>query len=106
MQSTAGATGLGLRLGNASATISTCYAKWMIAQTSNGTSQSFIYDQLSPTTNVTSTLAPTANTDMVVTCQGTFRVTAAGTVAIQIRSETGTSVSIRPESLLFIKKVA
>lgn len=105
-QSTATKTGIGLRIGQATATLSTCVGKCFISQDANGKSQSFQYDQLTSTTNVTSVSVTTANTNFVVLGFGTFRVTSAGTVAVQIRSETGTAVSIRADSIFQIKRIA
>lgn len=105
-QSTAKNTGIGLRVSNVSATVSTCTGKWFISQNANGTSQSFQYDQLTSTTNVTSASAEAANTNFMAVGLGVFRVTSAGTVAVQIRSETTTAVSIRAESVFQIKRVA
>jgi hypothetical protein len=82
--------GIGLRISNVSATVSTVYAKWKIPQAANGTTKNFIYDQLSATTDVTSASTNAANTNQIADGSGVFRVTAAGTVAIQLRSETDT----------------
>jgi hypothetical protein len=105
-QSTATNTGLGLRISNATATISSVLGKWMIGQAADGTSKNYQYDQLSATTNASSASAAAANSDFIVHGQGKFVVSVAGTVAVQLRSETGTSVSIRPNSVLILKKVA
>lgn len=105
-QSTAKNTGIGLRIGGGGATLSTCVGKWFISQNANGTSQSYQYDQLTSTTNVTSASAAAANTNFMVVGLGVFRVTSAGTVAVQIRSETTTAVSIRADSVFQIKRVA
>jgi hypothetical protein len=105
-QSAATNTGVGFRISNVSATVSTMYGKWFISQAANGTAQSFQYDQLANNTNVTSASSIAANTNFSVTGSGVFRVTAQGTVAIQIRSETGTQVLVQPDAILEIEKIA
>lgn len=103
-QSTANATGIGVRLGAVTATIATPVGiKWSIAQAGNGTDKNYEYDQITPTDNISSTAAAAANTNFLVRGEGVFQITAAGTVAVQFRSETGTAVSLRPLSSLFIK---
>lgn len=104
-QSTATNTGVGFRLGAGSAVLGITFGQWQISQAANGTAKTFQYDQLNATTNVSSASTVTANTDAVVKGSGSFTITTAGTVAIQLRSETGTSVSARVGSLFFIKKV-
>lgn len=104
-QSTATGTGVGLRMNGITATVSSCYAKWNIAQAANGTAHDFGYDQLAITTNVTSASTLAANTDAVAIVKGTFTVSSGGTVAIQLRSETGTAVSIRGLSYLTIEAI-
>lgn len=106
-QSTAAGTGIGLRFGVGTATATNCFGKWKIAQAANGTSKDFEYDQLSTAENVTSASVPTVNTNFLVQGEGFIQTSTAGTINIQIRSETnGTGVSIRPGSLFFLKKVA
>lgn len=89
MQSTQAASGVGVRIINGTATLSTVYGKWSISQGADGVSQAFIYDQTSTSTNVTSASVNTLNSNFVVMGDGVFRVTVAGTVAIQIRPEVG-----------------
>lgn len=105
-QSTAGGTGLGLRIGAGTAVLGATFANWDIKQAGNGTSSNYEYDQTTATTNVSSASAPAANTDFVCSGQGIFTVNTAGTVAVQLRSETTTAVSIRIGSIFFIKKIA
>lgn len=105
-QSSATATGIGVRLGSGTATLGAINALWSISQAANGTAQLFTYNQLATNTNVTSASALAANTDLSVIGNGVFQVTVAGAVAIQIRSETNNSaISIRPGSAVTIKKV-
>jgi hypothetical protein len=105
-QSTAAGTGFGVRLGQGTATLGTIGANWFIAQAADGTAKFFGYDQTLVTDNVTSASVQTANTNAVFTGQGAFTVTSAGTVTVQIRSETnGTGVSIRAGSMLTIEGV-
>lgn len=105
-QSTAANTGVGLRLGAGTATLATTFARWEISQAADGIGKTFIYDQLNATTNVSSASVATANTNFIVTGRGIFEVTTSGTVAIQLRSETGTSVSIRIGSNFNLKKLS
>lgn len=106
MQSTAATTGVGLRLGAGSATISTCLAKWALPLNANGTTLFYWYQQLSDTTDAVSSAIQTINTDYMAHGDGLFIVTSPGTVAIQLRSETGTSISIRAGSYLVLEKIA
>jgi len=105
-QSSVLATGMGIRIGAVTATLTPCFGKWFIAQNANGQSQSFIYDQLTSTTNITSASVPTANSDALIFGSGSFSVTVAGTVAIQIRSENnGTAISLRTGSMFVIEGI-
>lgn len=104
MQSAAANTGIGVRIGAGTATLTTAYAKWSIAQAAAGTAQAFVYDQTTATTNVTSASVPVANSNIVVNGEGVFRVFVAGTVQIEIRSETnGTAVTLQPDAAFVIE---
>jgi len=106
-QSTAGATGIGVRVGAGTATLGVTHAKWFFDQGIDGTGKNFQYGQTTPTTNTTSASVQTANTDFTFTGQGYFNVTAQGTVAIQLRTETaGTAVSLRPGTVFLVEKIA
>lgn len=62
------------------------------------------YSIIASGTNVTSTAVPVANTDYTLTMDGTFEVTTAGTVAIQMRSEVALSnVTLQPGTFLQIE---
>ena len=102
-QSTSVNEGLGVRISSVGATLGYCFSKWAIATNATGTSTDFLYDQLTETTNISSTAVNTANRDFLVKGVGTFSVTVAGTVAIQLRSETCGSVSLRTNSTLIIE---
>lgn len=105
-QSTATTTGIGFRMNVGSATVSQCVAKWNISQAANGVSHDFEYDQLNTSTNVTSASTLVANTDALTSVEGTFNVTAQGTMQIQFRSEINASaVSIRAGSYLLIEAI-
>ena len=105
-QSTATGTGVGLRIGQGTAVIGTPTGiQWSIGQSGNGTNKNFQYHQTSPTDNISSTASDAANANFVVIGVGVINVTTAGTISAQLRSETGTSVSVRPNSILFIKAV-
>jgi hypothetical protein len=106
MQSTALGIGVGLRLVNGTATISVVNINWTFSQGAAGTDKNFEYSQLALADNVTSASVVTANTNLPVAGDGVFRISVAGTIAIQIRSETnGTGVSIRPDSSVIFRKV-
>jgi hypothetical protein len=105
-QSTALTTGIGLRFQNATATVTTVNLNWTLNQAAAGTAKDFSYNQITLADNVTSASVITANADFAVHGDGVFRVTVAGTVAIQIRTEVNASgVSIRPDSTVIFKKV-
>lgn len=105
-QSASNTNGIGVRLVNGTATVSSTNIAWAIAQGANGVSQKFQYDQIATTTNVTSSSSNAANTDFAITGDGLIRVTAAGTLAIQIRSElNGTVSTLLADSFLEISLV-
>lgn len=104
-QSTVATTGVGFRVSAVGGALSGAYAKWEVSQNADGTNKDFVYDQLVPGTNVTSPSVQTANTDLVVAVSGTFTVSGAGTVAIQMRSETGVAVSVRAGSYITIEAI-
>jgi hypothetical protein len=105
-QSTVLATGYGLRLAVGTATISEVAINWTFTQAGAGTDKDFEYQQISLADNITSASVVTANANFAAHGDGVFRVSVAGTVAIQIRSENnGTGVSIRPNSTVIFKKV-
>jgi hypothetical protein len=104
MQSGATQAGVGIRVSNVSATVTTCAAKWYIDQGANGTAQAFQYNQSAANTNVTSASVAVANAAFNVVGDGVFKVTTAGTVAIQIRSETnGTAATILTDSVFIME---
>ena len=106
-QSAATATGVGFRITNGTATVTTMYGKWYNSQAADGTAKSFQVDQLNSTTNVTSTSSSAANSNANISGEGVFRVTVAGTVAIQIRSEVGGSqVLVQPDAVFVIEQIA
>lgn len=99
MQSTQTTAGVGVRVAPVTATVTTVSAKWNIAQGTNGVSHDFEYDQILTTDNVTSASVAAANTNFSVNGMGVFRVTVAGTVAIQTRTETaGQTATLQPDA--------
>ena len=103
MQSNSATNGVGVRINGTDAGISTCFAFWNISQASDGTNSTFSYDQTALTTNVVSQSVPAANTNLLVVGDGIFRVTSAGTMSIQIRSEGHDhTVKIMPDSVFSI----
>lgn len=101
-QSTATGTGVGFRMNAVSATMSSVYGRFLVGTTGTAI---FAYQQTTTATNVTSASVSSANVDFVATFEGTFTLSAPGTVAIQMRSETGTSVSIRANSFVEITAI-
>lgn len=100
------ATGIGFKIAPASATMSTAIAKWRIGQGADGTAKNFEYDQLTTATNVTSTSTVTANTNFITIGEGNFKLTASGTVSIQMRTEVaGSAATIQPDSVLIIELI-
>ncbi len=104
-QSTATTTGVGFRVQQITAALGIIHLKWAIALAANGTDRDFEYQQVLSADNIFSTSALTANANFTAKGFGIIEVTTAGTIAIQLRSETGTSVSIRPGSVMILKKV-
>lgn len=106
MQSAATANGVGVRVAPVTATMTTVSAKWNLSQGANGVSHDFEYDQIANNTNLTSASAQAANTNFSVNGFGVFRLTVAGTVAIQIRSEgNGTAITLQPDSVFILELV-
>lgn len=106
MQSTAGNTGVGLRLAQGTATISNISLAWSFTQAASGTAKNFEYDQMSLADNITSASVTVPNADFSAFGTGVFRVSVAGTVAIQLRTEiNGNAISIRSDSTHFMKKI-
>ena len=106
MQSAAAASGVGVRVSSGTATLTTCYGRWEVKQAADGVNSVFAYDQLTSATNVVSASVPTVNTNLVVIGQGVFRVTVAGTVAIQIRGETNATAATLQADANFVVELA
>lgn len=105
-QSAATTTGVGVRISNVTATVTTCFGKWLLGQAADGVNKNFQIDQTSTTTNVVSASSNAANTNACVYGGGIFRVTVAGTVAIQLRSEIAASqVLIQPDAVFVIEAI-
>lgn len=94
IQSSATTNGIGLRVIGGTATISRIGIAWSIAQGSNGVSQNFGYDQVdtTTTTNITASIQA-ANTSYMAVGDGFLRVSVAGTVVLQMRSEVNANTS-------------
>jgi hypothetical protein len=100
-------TGIGYRVGAGTATISTISAKFRIGQAADGTAKDFVYDQLEANTNRTSASVAAANTNFNAIGEGVFRITAAGTVRIEFRTETnGNAATIQIDSVFQIELIA
>jgi pectin methylesterase-like acyl-CoA thioesterase len=103
-QSASTTNGTGVRISNGTAVVSTVAVSWAIAQGANGVSQKYQYDQTAANTNVTSTSANAANTDFAITGDGVIRITSAGTLVIQLRSElNGTASTLLADSSLVLE---
>jgi len=106
MQSAATNNGVGVRVAPVTATMTTVSTKWNIPQGANGTAHDFEYDQIANNTNVVSASAVAANTNFAVNGFGIFRITVAGTVAIQTRTETnGTAATLQLDSAFILELV-
>jgi hypothetical protein len=106
-QSTATGTGIGLRLSNGTAGVGAVVIDWSLTQAGNGTAKNFFYTQIATGANFTSTAATVANGDLPASCQGILDITSAGTMAVQIRSETAlVGVSIRANSIILFRRVS
>jgi len=105
-QSVSSANGMGLRLNAVTATMSGVAIKWQIPHGANGTDQTYIYDQITPTQNTNSSSFSVANTKAVALGQGTFTLSGAGTVALEFRNELNRSaVTLLADSILFITRM-
>lgn len=104
MQSAGAAAGVGVRVAPVGATVTTCYGDWHLKQAADGVNAVFHYNQLTAATNVTSASVPVANSNFVVSGSGVFRITVAGTVAIQIRGETnGAAATLQSDASFIIE---
>jgi len=104
-QSTSTLTGVGFRVQQVTAALGIIHLNWAIAQAANGTDRNFEYQQVLSADDIFAIAALTANANFTAKGFGIIEVTTAGTIAIQLRSEGGTSVSIRPGSIMILKKV-
>ena len=105
-QSAATNTGVGFRITNGTATVTTMYGKWFHSQAADGTAKSFQLDQLNNATNVTSASSLAVNSNANIIGEGVFRVTVSGTVVIQIRSETAAvQVLVQPDAVFVIEQI-
>lgn len=106
LQSGSNTNGTGLRLNVGTASVSTCNINWVIDQGNNGTQQSFQYSQLDIDTNITSASPPAANTTFNVQARGVVRITSAGSLKMEIRSElSNTASSILEDSVMILEFV-
>ena len=98
-------TGAGFRIFPGTATISNYNLNWEIQQAANGTDQDYEYKQLDNTINVTSTSVVTANVDNNFTGRGIIRVSVAGSITVQFRSENTTAITVQPDTVLIIESL-
>lgn len=106
-QSSATTSGAGFRVIAGTATVTTIYGDWEITQGGNGTDQDYEYKQVDQTINVTSTSVVAANTNYVFTGRLICRVTVAGTVVTQFRSETGgQTTTVQTDSVMTASALA
>lgn len=88
VQSVLAATGYGIRLGVGSATLSNLMAAWQLPSNPDYTTTHFnSYAQRAVADNNINGTIGAGNTDYLAIGNGFFSVTAAGTVAVQVRSE-------------------
>jgi hypothetical protein len=94
-------TGAGFRIGAGTATLSTVFGKFLIPQAANGTASNFQVDQVAANTNVTSASVATANSNVLVIGNGVVRVTTAGTVRLEFRTEVaGSNAILQADSII------
>lgn len=106
-QSAATTTGVGVRISNGTATVTTCYGMWRFSQAADGVNKTFQVDQLTNAVNVVSASSNVANSNANVEGYGVFRVTVAGTMQIQLRSEVAASqVLLQPDAVLVVEQIA
>lgn len=106
MQTGSTTSGTGVRVAPSTASITTIGIKWFISQAVNTTSANFQYEQKATADNLTSASAAAANTNFTVSGEGVFRISVAGSVAIQIRPENaGTACTIRPDAIFLLEKI-
>jgi hypothetical protein len=90
-QSNTTASGIGCRFIAGSATVSENIGGWDIVQAVDGTAKYFSYAQLTDAANVVSASVVAANTKYPFFGSGWARITGAGTMKLQFRSEVGTN---------------
>lgn len=112
MQSGATANGSGVRISAGTATITTVNAKWFLTQATNTSGSNtvqninYTWDQTDATTNVVSGQIFAANTTFNALGEGVVRITTAGSLAIQIRSDAnGSASSLLADSVLILELV-
>lgn len=105
IRSAAAANGYGLRFGVVTATVSDIIAAWRLpANADFSTTQNVQYSQRTLADNNVAGTIGALNTDYMAVGEGTFTVSVAGTVTIQLRSETaGTAVTAGIGSCLIIE---
>lgn len=105
-QSGSTTNGIGIRVSNGTANVTTINIAWAIAQGANGVSQKFQFDQIATNTNITTASAATANTDFAILGDGVVRIATSGTLIIQLRSElNGTASSLLADSCFILELV-
>lgn len=105
-RSSATANGVGFRIGNQTATVTSIYGKWQISQGATGTAKDFVYDQLSLTDNITSASVIAANTDAVAVFDGVITISGSGSLILQFRSElAGNTTSVMPGSFIQVRQL-
>lgn len=105
LQSTATTNGMGFRMSQGTATISQVSGKFSTTVSLTGVNRNNDYDQVLLANNFFTTSAPVANVDFLANIVGSFQISAAGTVALQFRSEGAVASSVRPGSVLSIERV-
>jgi hypothetical protein len=98
-------SGLGLRIAAGTATISNVGVAWSFSQGANGVSKDFRYDQTATADNITSASTQAANTDFMVRGEGFIRVSVAGTVVVQFRSESTTAATLQADTSFILELV-
>lgn len=99
--------GYGLRFNSVSATVSDILAQWRLpANADFSTTHNIVYSQRTLSQNSFAGTVNVANTDYAAIGEGFFTISVAGTVTIQLRSESaGQSVTAGIGSYLFVERL-
>jgi pectin methylesterase-like acyl-CoA thioesterase len=105
-QSSVATNGAGFQIAPGTGAISFYNMDWELQQGSAGVDQDYEYKQLAANPNLTSASVPTANTNLRFSGFGVIRVSSAGTVKVQFRSESaGATTTVQPDAMMRIESL-